>query len=315
MNLTPDPTFRIGDHRYTAQQVLLVNQVFHNEEAAYYNDLFAPQLAQERDHWRALLRQAAPWLPLDATKRRWVDFGCGTGLVASVMTEFAGPLDTIYCLDLSTAMLRQAQATLASLTERPVAYLRAAGAPFQPASIDLIGLNSVLHHLPSPSDTLTELACALKPGGLLALAHEPNRAAYTHPLIRALVTLRLVARRLRRGFSAATAAVPPPYLAQSVERINAGGLLPWSVSAQEVVEIANIQVPHPSKPDRRRLGFDLKQISTWLPGFSRLYGDSMGMLGTYASPNRAVQTLENWLYRRYPHGGRLISGLWRKDPD
>jgi len=56
--------------------------------------------------------------------------------------------------------------------------------PFETQSIDVITMNSVLHHIQDTNTFLREVDRILKPKSLLFIAHEPNKYFYDHKFLR-----------------------------------------------------------------------------------------------------------------------------------
>ena len=93
-----------------------------------------------------------------------LEVGCGTGVYATAMAE-AGA-DTVYGMDLSRQMLRQAPGC-----DR-VAYLqgRATDLPFADRSLAMIFSVNVVHHIQNIDHYFRESFRVLEPGGILCTA-------------------------------------------------------------------------------------------------------------------------------------------------
>jgi ubiquinone/menaquinone biosynthesis C-methylase UbiE len=99
-----------------------------------------------------------------------LDIGCGTGFVIDLLRDtFA----EIHGLDATPAMLEQVDTTNGNITLHEGI---AEELPFADESFDLVTAYSVLHHLADHRPVLAEAARVLRPGGVLYVDLEPNRA-------------------------------------------------------------------------------------------------------------------------------------------
>jgi SAM-dependent methyltransferase len=106
-----------------------------------------------------------------------VDVGGGFGRLSVVLAEFA---DAVTLTDSSRQQLAIARSFLArhpSVTSR---YMVASNLEFPDASVDLVAMVRVMHHLPEPATVLAEISRILRPGGYAIIevansAHAMNR--------------------------------------------------------------------------------------------------------------------------------------------
>lgn len=109
-----------------------------------------------------------------------VDVGGGYGRLSLFLTNFA---DKVTLAEPSQQMLDMAKMYLKDYPNVDRKLLQAADLKMPKASVDLVMVVRVLHHLPDPSAELTEIARILKPGGTFLLefandAHFLNRIRY-----------------------------------------------------------------------------------------------------------------------------------------
>jgi len=94
-----------------------------------------------------------------------LDLGCGTGRYCGPLAEHFGAL--VAAFDPSEKMLRQARA------KRPgaVSYARACGEylPLRNASVDMVFMSMIFHHLKEPHRALAECHRVLRAGGVACL--------------------------------------------------------------------------------------------------------------------------------------------------
>ena len=95
-----------------------------------------------------------------------VDVACGTGLNFSLIEQAIGPDGRIVGVDLTDAMLAQAQHRIANNGWRNVSLVQADAAEFAfPAEVDAILSTYALSHVPECGDVIARGAAALSPGG------------------------------------------------------------------------------------------------------------------------------------------------------
>jgi ubiquinone/menaquinone biosynthesis C-methylase UbiE len=101
---------------------------------------------------------------------RLLDIGCGTGFVISLLAD---TFDEIHGVDPTRAMMDKVDTSSGNITlHKGVAE----ELPFEDATFDLVTAYSVLHHLADHRPALAEAARVLRPGGVLYVDLEPNRA-------------------------------------------------------------------------------------------------------------------------------------------
>jgi len=100
-----------------------------------------------------------------------VDVGCGTGFV----TGFELPLyAVVVAVDISRRMLEVARKRLGRFKSLNLIVCDAEYMPFKGEIADLVSVSSVLHHLPKPFSSITDITRVLKEGGFLYVTREPN---------------------------------------------------------------------------------------------------------------------------------------------
>jgi SAM-dependent methyltransferase len=108
------------------------------------------------------------------------DIGGGYGRLSVVLSEFA---DKVTLVDSSSQQLGLAADFLADHPGVEKRLMNAASLDIPDASIDLVAIVRVLHHLPDPTAELAEVNRILRPGGtaiveVANLAHALNRVRY-----------------------------------------------------------------------------------------------------------------------------------------
>jgi SAM-dependent methyltransferase len=101
---------------------------------------------------------------------RLLDIGCGTGFVISLLAD---TFDEIHGIDPTSAMLAKVDLEQGNVTLHEGV---AEALPFPDSTFDLVTAYSVFHHLADHRPALVEAARVLRPGGVLYVDLEPNRA-------------------------------------------------------------------------------------------------------------------------------------------
>ena len=121
------------------------------------------------------------WLRRNATGKRILDFGCGSGTHSTELAHFAGHVTGI---DISPEAIRLAQdhAKSLGLQDRTTfTVMDAENLTFQPGSFDVVSVRGVLHHMDLDS-ALTQIRKVVTSDGkaifLEALANNPIIHAY-----------------------------------------------------------------------------------------------------------------------------------------
>ncbi len=137
------------------------------EEAADYDAMDHSEVNRRFvDDWGTASR--AMGHPASATLRM-LDVGTGTALIP---IEFCRSFPNLHmiAIDLATEMLKLAAANVerAGFSERiELRLVDAKRLTYEDAGFDSVVSNSIMHHIPQPLDSLTEMVRVLAPGGLL----------------------------------------------------------------------------------------------------------------------------------------------------
>jgi ubiquinone/menaquinone biosynthesis C-methylase UbiE len=113
-----------------------------------------------------------------------VDIACGTGLNFSLLEEAVGPDGRIVGVDLTDAMLAQAQQRIEDNSWSNVSLVQADAAAYDfPTEVDAILSTYALTQVPGCGEVIAHGAAALAPGGRMAVLdlklphHAPSRLA------------------------------------------------------------------------------------------------------------------------------------------
>jgi ubiquinone/menaquinone biosynthesis C-methylase UbiE len=108
-----------------------------------------------------------------------LDFGCGPGGYIYPVSKLVGPSGTIYALDINPPALESVRKIAAQKKINNLITILSNNKTGLPdASIDVVLLYDVFHHLNNPNDILKELGRVLKPDGILSMSdHHMKQAA------------------------------------------------------------------------------------------------------------------------------------------
>jgi len=109
------------------------------------------------------------WLRRNATGKRILDFGCGSGTHSTELAHFAGHVTGI---DMTPAMLNKARAAATQMGATNVEFVEseAEQLPFADGSFDVVVSNGVIDLIPDKDAVFAELYRVLAPGGRLQIA-------------------------------------------------------------------------------------------------------------------------------------------------
>lgn len=308
-----------------AGRVRRVNEIYHNLENAGYDRLHEDIPQFEGRFWE------------DAAARHrdknrsitWLDYGTGTGFVPLAISGYFTAHDTLICCDISREMLSLCEA---KLKERALACRRlfekidGTAIPAPSNSVDIVSVNSVLHHLFDLRGFADECRRVLKPGGLLIVAHEPNADTslpFAGRLLRGLATavfrprtivFRMAERSpvVERILRRLTSRVSAKYrrrnqmLADVARQVRQENLFDFDLRGTEIQQIVDFQ---------SQQGFEREDlVRRVFRQFELLEFRTYGHLGFF--PNgRAAQAVDRFLRSRWPDAGREICFVLRRMPE
>jgi ubiquinone/menaquinone biosynthesis C-methylase UbiE len=171
--------------RYSDKLVQRINELYHDYAGKDYSQSHPEIFEEEVFRWKYL---SSRYLSTLAHPIRILDIGSGTGFVAGIICQALKEEDTIILSDISQEMVDLAKRKFEG--ERYGPHLKfvkiAVHTPyrisFESHSIDVITINSVLHHVQDVQTFLNEVDRLLRPGGLLLICHEPNQKFFDNSL-------------------------------------------------------------------------------------------------------------------------------------
>ncbi|MDO8430309.1 MAG: class I SAM-dependent methyltransferase [bacterium] len=169
---------------YPDKLVLRINELYYTLGGEDYDCSHEEILILEPPRWK---RVAGALVANSAHQKKTIlDVGSGTGFVATVLGPYLTDKDQFICLDISQKFLDQCKLNLENKKFKcQLVYKQYNGMllPFEDKSIDILTLNSVLHHIPNTELFLGEVDRVLKRGGYLVIGHEANRRFYKNKAV------------------------------------------------------------------------------------------------------------------------------------
>ena len=114
---------------------------------------------------RAVAPHFLQWIA-PAKRRKWLDVGCGTGILTEAVLDLCDPL-AVVGIDQSTAQIQQASRGPAG-QRAMFQQADAADLPFPDASFDLVASALVLNFIPRPALAVQEMCRVARPGGIVS---------------------------------------------------------------------------------------------------------------------------------------------------
>ncbi|MDP2696301.1 MAG: methyltransferase domain-containing protein [bacterium] len=308
-------------NKYSDKLVLRVNEIYHDIEGSdCYDHSHDEIFALEPERWHKMFEKYFGhfW---SGDGRCILDVGSGTGFVPSTIGKYLRPEDKMVCGDISQKMLDQCSNNVAKhnfVGQFEYRKYDGINLPAKDKSIDLVTVNSVLHHIPDTMGFLKEADRILKPGGFLVIAHEPSTRFYKNKLIwtvyRVLYLLyhpRAIKDSLaRRGFKLNKALEESPRSDSILESINRAilqeGLADAALSRRQLNDIVEVHSIS---------GFDIDDLKRSLPHFEQAHYETYNHLywiymEHYKNP--IIKFIDWILGKMYPKDGKTIMVIFKK---
>jgi len=315
---------RVGEEtteRSDDRLVAAVNRVFHDVAAEYYDHSHGSILVDEVKRWQGIAKRIGRLL--DGNSLRLLDLGAGTGFVPNSVLPHLPRVQQIIAVDISQEMLKRTADKLHGLGIRPQVSTVACDASKQPlasGSISIVTANSVLHHVPDPNACMREVRRILEPGGIFALAHEPNRRAPRNPVLLGLHLVHRVSSKLARTalhiLGAGNKGTRKPKIhTEVIRRLRAEGIIAKDsqVDAKWVASVVDVHSPTAGQGLLREGGFDpYALVAQHFAGWECILLETYSHLGTLRPVNPLVRTGNALLKRLFPRCGWSFALVVRK---
>ncbi|MFH1905649.1 MAG: class I SAM-dependent methyltransferase [bacterium] len=208
-----------------------INRVFYEVEAKEYDSRHPEVLKGDSLWWDSIGRKYIT----ETRSISLLDIGTGTGFVVNILSQYLKGTNKIICYDLSREMLQEARVKLRNVPDVSFLVGDAEQLPFSKESVDIVSMNSVLHHLPNYQLLLKEIDRVLKKKGIFLMAHEPNKLFFKSPLVRIAASLyKLIGGRMKIT----------EYMQSEINRqLKKEGLITVDLSQEEIISLVDYHSP------------------------------------------------------------------------
>jgi ubiquinone/menaquinone biosynthesis C-methylase UbiE len=318
---------------YPTTFVLRVNEIYHDLENTAYSQKHPEIFLEEKDRWINLLSRI---ITPNHKPLTIVDIGSGTGFVSLQISTLLSPLDNLIVSDLSQGMLDACMAALAKTgclcTITPL-KLNGLTIGLEDRSVDIMTMNSVLHHIPDISSFFAEAKRILKPEGLIIIGHEPNRQYYSNKKLQILSKTLTVLfcprimvssiltktflielfRRILARFSQSSA--QHLALVQDLNKqLRKEGFIQEQLSAAQITQIVDIHSPNAGRKLDLKRGFVIQDIKeTHLPTYSIFHQETYNHLGEISTRNAILRKIAKHLCQKYPESGETFFAAFKSN--
>ncbi len=313
--------------------VLQVNELFHDFEGDRYHEKHDDIFDGERDRWS----EVGLMLESDHSSgaRRLLDIGTGTGFVPLTLGRFLKEGDVFICSDISKNILDAAKKNIGHESfQCNFEFLKVDGNSFvgiADGSIDIVTVNSVLHHLPDLDSFFEEMSRVLKQGGRVIIGHEPNQSFFrnhflwtqyevltliSHPkqlayrIIKSIGLL-TIAKKITRNQSLSGLSE----YQQIVQRINQSLLerrvITRPLSEPEVSQLIDFQSPTAGGFDSEK-GINIPDILNRHQEFSTVSYETYNHVYRLSHKNILLQRYSSFLRSYFPNDGAAFFAVLEK---
>jgi len=256
-----------------------VNRIFHEEEAKLYDERH-PEIEREKENWNYVLGK---YLPNMRKSFKVLDIGTGTGFVPSIVDKYLEK-SLIICTDISKHMLQTAKMKLRSDNPQncfEFVVCDAENLPFNDSSINIVTINSTLHHIPNYRKLLDEINRVLSKGGILFIMHEPNKLFYGSWMLSKINRICQLYLSFKSKFEKSKKRkIEETNLFERVNRrlINER-IISEPLSQREIQSLVDVHSPTASGTPNRNKGFIPEEIASQLRSLSLLEMKTYNHLG------------------------------------
>jgi ubiquinone/menaquinone biosynthesis C-methylase UbiE len=163
---------------FDEKTIVRLNELFYDVEAPHYGHHAGEILVLELPRYKRFLTKFSREI-FGTGGKTIVDMATGNGFVPLQLRPFLHSDDTLICLDLSEEILDECRKKLsAEAFTCEVQYKKTDGLsfPLSDNSVDILTLNSALHHMPNTTGFLKEADRVVRKGGMFIIGHESNAA-------------------------------------------------------------------------------------------------------------------------------------------
>jgi ubiquinone/menaquinone biosynthesis C-methylase UbiE len=291
--------------RSDSRMVQRINEIYHDLESTCYDQRHRDMVSFEQTFW---LNAAKKYLITNAPIV-CLDYGTGTGFVPATIGRYLKQIDLLICCDISAEMLKICQSNLQRLylpCKSSFRKIDDGKIPVDTDSVDVITINSVLHHIVDLNSFSQECRRVLKKGGALLVSHEPNRKQSLSFVGNTLLFFNTILYKPRALFIRAAEKLPSleGFMRLVLSAISKG----YRIRNKMLFNIAR-QLKEEGFVDFEPRGTEIQQIvdfhSQHGQGFKPIEFETYNHLGFFPN-NRAVKAIDHYLKAKWPDSGKQI---------
>jgi len=297
----------------------LINVVFHDREAKYYDKLHAEMWQSLPQQYQLFINDITNHLP---GKNGWclLDVGCGTGLATQMLlnTGLKDCISEVHLLDTSSTMLKEAQKRSKKWNKKIKTIHGDIGTIT--GQYDFVVISSVLHHIPDLHAFLQKLGSLQNPGGIIFTIHDPaNEALQNEKYIERCRQYRQYMQAHPPSLSLQTRVFnkikrllkPDDYMRSINKDLLKNNIIKEPLTATELWSITDIHVE--GLPYSANQGISLAELTKSLAGYHLLSYRTYGFFGALNSnlPDQFKEA-EQQLIAEGDKFGRNFGSVWIK---
>lgn len=290
---------------YDEKFVIKVNEIFHDVEAEVYSERHPEILVDEVERWEEIAKK---YLIRDSPITIF-DVGTGTGFVPLVIAPFLKKEDSIICSDVSSAMLEICKKELERRHFKcGFRFIKSKGDlnSMKDESIDIITMNSILHHIPNVDEFCVQISSILSKGSILIIAHEPNELFFTNRFLwNNYILLNKIVNLLPFIKASDRKSTQSDVIFNKVNmRLMNEGLIEEPLQKNEIVSIVDIHSPTAGGILNKERGFNLNQLlHDNLTNFDLIHFETYNHCCKVTNRTLFTKTYDNLLRKIFPEKG------------
>ena len=163
-----------------------INKIFHDIESRNYDERHPEIIFGEKEWWNQLSNR---YIKNETKKPRiLLDIATGNGFVPNIALKHLNNKDKTIGYDISLDMLKQAKIKINNHNFNAIQG-DAEKLPFKNKSIDIVTINTAIHHFPNLQISLKEIDRVIKSRGILIIGREPNKKFFDSSIVKILTKI------------------------------------------------------------------------------------------------------------------------------
>lgn len=305
-------TYTLRSACKTDSVIKKVNEVFHDVEAGTYADIHPEIFGYESQSWSELFS----WVRSQLQSTRPItilDIGTGTGFVPITIAPSLTAEDIFIGTDLSKGMLIQSERNLEKNTfKKRFVQIKDGYEMLPSSSVDVVTINSVLHHIPNLKVLFTEMDRVLKSGGYIIIKHEPNIRFVKNRILRLLYLFLTLLRKKRRFKAQVT---DTPIHTKTIEKLEDEGIVfDPPLSSFDLQSLVDIHSPTASGGMSTERGFDPYSLAeTYFDNASLIKCKTYSFFGKKRDDSGRLRIIFSTILRKcFPKDGYFFDVVLKK---